>query len=308
MALVAHTCFWQDTLHWSRNRSSLVAEPYSIDPTAVGALTDKIWRRVGVTQSFEILLVKAALTNPGTPTDVANIAGQQLSGGAARFWDLSREQLQRDLCRRRILILQGSTLQAHTDFAEKLTEVLAAHEAGVSRVEPTPGVTLEDVLRASEERERAAARRSTSSRAKKTPKPKNQSSQLAKPQKRAAAPILDPLGAPVPAPAVTTAPVAPPTPAKKMYTSNRVNRLLDHLDDTTLSTIQLGRRLEMNTSQLTTFLEQTNALQVTRVSKDNLVDLHWRGRELVRTTSADRRMTVLNLVKELRGLVEVDDG
>jgi hypothetical protein len=44
----------------------------------------------------------------------------------------------------------------------------------------------------------------------------------------------------------------------------------------------------------------TDDLQVTRVSKDNLVDLHWRGRELVRTTSVDRRMTVLDLVKELR--------
>jgi hypothetical protein len=283
-----------------------VTEPYAIDTTAIGAFTDKIWRRVGVTQSFEILLVQAALTNPGTPTDVANVAGQQLSGGAARFWDLSREQLQRDLCRRRILVEQAGVLKAHPEFTEKLTRVLEAHEAGVSRVEPTPGVTLEDVLRASEAQETAATRRSATARSRKASAIRSgRPGNLAKPQKRSTASELDALGAD---PVVPKAVENTASSAKQMYTSNRVNRLLDHLDDTTLSTTQLGRRLELSSGQLSTFLEVTNSVQVTRVSKDNLVELHWRGRELVRTTSADRRMAVLNLVKELRGLFEGENG
>ena len=67
------------------------------------------------------------------------------------------------------------------------------------------------------------------------------------------------------------------TPAKQLFTSNRVNKLLNHLDDTTLNIGQLGVRLELSSHQLSRFLGVTNGLQITRVSADNLVDLHWRG-------------------------------
>ena len=82
-----------------------MAEAYSVDTTRVQAMNDQLWRRVGVTQAFEILLVEAALVGPALPADVSKTASQKLSGGAARFWDLSVAQLQRDLCRRRILSL-----------------------------------------------------------------------------------------------------------------------------------------------------------------------------------------------------------
>ena len=92
--------------------------------------------------------------------------------------------------------------------------------------------------------------------------------------------------------------------AKKLFTSIRVNRLLDHLDNTTLSASQLGTRLELRSLELKRFLDATNDLNITRVTRDDLVELYWRGRELARTMDADRRMTVLALVKELRASVE----
>ena len=49
-------------------------------------------------------------------------------------------------------------------------------------------------------------------------------------------------------------------------------------------------------------MEVINEVQITWVSRDNIVELHWRGRELVRTVGVDRRLAVLDLVKELREL------
>ena len=95
---------------------------------------------------------------------------------------------------------------------------------------------------------------------------------------------------------------------KKLFTSIRVNRLLDHLDNTTLSTTQLGSRLELRSMELNRFLTVTNELNITRVTRDDLVELYWRGRELARTADADRRMTLLALVKELRAAAEPGDN
>ena len=97
-----------------------------------------MWRRLGVTQTFERLLVSAALTTPGPSETVAGHAGACLTGGGAKFWDLSRGQLEKDLIRRRVLIQQDGALQAHPEFAERLNQILNDHEAGVSRVAPTP--------------------------------------------------------------------------------------------------------------------------------------------------------------------------
>ena len=89
---------------------------------------------------------------------------------------------------------------------------------------------------------------------------------------------------------------------KKLFTSNRLNRLLDHLDDTRLTVSQIAKRLDLAGRGLEAFLEVINEVQITRVSRDNIVELHWRGRELVRTVGVDRRLAVLDLVKELRSL------
>ena len=110
-----------------------MAEPYLIDTVRIKTMNDQLWRRVGVTQSFEILLVEAALLGPGVANEVARRASSKLSGGAARFWDLSIAQLQKDLCRRRVLVLSDGILQAHSDFASKLDKVLSDHESAVSR-------------------------------------------------------------------------------------------------------------------------------------------------------------------------------
>ena len=118
------------------------------------------WRRLGVTQTFERLLVSAALTTPGPSETVAGHAGACLTGGGAKFWDLSRGQLEKDLIRRRVLIQQDGALQAHPEFAERLNQILNDHEAGVSRVAPTPGNSVEEITRQAEARERARLRRS----------------------------------------------------------------------------------------------------------------------------------------------------
>ncbi|MBV71695.1 MAG: hypothetical protein CMH52_10180 [Myxococcales bacterium] len=277
-----------------------MAEPYLIDTVRIKTMNDQLWRRVGVTQSFEILLVEAALLGPGIASEVARRASSKLSGGAARFWDLSIAQLQKDLCRRRILSLSDGTLQAHTDFAEKLDKVLADHDGAVSRVMPTPGVTTEQVLKEAEAQAKAAAtRKTTSNKAKKAePKPTRGSARPLKRQSQTSESSVGANHAPVKTKHVDTRRTIL-TP-KQLFTSNRLNRLLDYLDDTTLSVNQLSSRLDLSGGNLDALLEATGELQITRVSRDRLVELHWRGRELVRTVSVDRRLAVLDLVKELR--------
>ena len=71
-------------------------------------LNDHLWRRLGVTETFERLLVEAAGVQPGPSADVAAYASRNLSGGAARFWELSWNKLERDLCRKRVLIVRSN--------------------------------------------------------------------------------------------------------------------------------------------------------------------------------------------------------
>ena len=49
-------------------------------------------------------------------------------------------------------------------------------------------------------------------------------------------------------------------------------------------------------------------MQIHAGRRDNIVELHWRGRELVRTAGVDRRLAVLDLVKELRELKAPKEG
>ena len=279
-----------------------MAEPYLIDTVRIKTMNDQLWRRVGVTQSFEILLVEAALVGPGAANEVARRASSKLSGGAARFWDLSIAQLQKDLCRRRILDLSDGILQAHTDFADKLDKALGDHESAVSRVVPTPGVTTEQVLKETEAQAKAAAtKKSSPSKAKTKSSQTTQSRGSARPLKRQTASNEQTSSTghtPVKTKHVDTRRMIL-TP-KQLFTSNRLNRLLDYLDDTTLSVNQLSSRLDLSGGNIDALLHDTGELQITRVSRDRLVELHWRGRELVRTAGVDRRLAVLDLVKELR--------
>ena len=278
-----------------------MAEAYAVDSTRVQAMDDQLWRRVGVTQAFEILLVEAALVSPALPADVSKTASQKLSGGAARFWDLSVAQLQRDLCRRRILALTDGQLQAHPEFVEKLERVLDSHEQGVSRVAPTPGVTTEQVLKEAEARAKQDAQKKASAKRKPKASPTPKSSVSATPRKRQS--NEDETVTTIKTVATKSVTMsASQVDYKKLFTSNRLNRLLDHLDDTRLTVSQIAKRLDLAGRGLEAFLEVINEVQITRVSRDNIVELHWRGRELVRTVGVDRRLAVLDLVKELREL------
>lgn len=271
----------------------------SYEETSLNKLGDSEWRRLGVTQTFERLLVEATAAQPGTPDDVAAFAGRTLSGGGAKFWELSRVNLQADLCRKRVLIVKSGTLTLHDEFAARLDKLINDVDAGVSRVEPTPGATVESIMEQTAERERRQQK--TKPKATKTARVKSSGGAPA-PKKRlsnedgAATTRVTQLR---PEPSNQ-----PDLPVKKVFTSIRVNRMLDHLDNNSLSTSQLGDRLDLAGSPLERFLKVNGDLELIRVSRDNLVELHWRGREVARTTSADRRMKVLDLVDELREAAE----
>ena len=270
------------------------------------ALDDQKWRRLGITQTFDRLLVASAACHPGPPLEVVQHASEGLSGGAAKFWDLSVAKIQQDLIRRRVLVLSSSVLSLHDEFHERAIKLLKEIEDGVSHVAPTPGANLEEIMERGRQRELQKSKTS-SSRSGTSRKPKKRESALAKPVKRTAdrSGITDAQSPANKAPAMaghsegTTATAAP-----KLFTSLRMNRLLDHLDHAKLSTKQLGERLDMKTNEMSLFLKATDALDITRVSKDSLVDLHWRGRDLARTSDAERRMELHSVVRELRAHTE----
>ena len=87
-----------------------------------------------MTETFERLLVEAAGVQPGPSSDVAAYASRNLSGGAARFWELSWNKLERDLCRKRVLIVRSEALTLHDEFAERLERLVALEASGASRV------------------------------------------------------------------------------------------------------------------------------------------------------------------------------
>lgn len=267
-----------------------------IDRETIGRLDDQQWRRLGITQTFERLLVEAAATSPGPVRQVRDSVGSQLGGGAAKFWELSFDQLKKDLARRGILQEAAGELGLQGDFADRLQRLANDMQHGVSRVEPTPGVTLEDLLQKTKEREdrdkAARQRRERAARAEAGPrKRKGQAAEEA------------PAAAPAPPPPQEPARprIAPPN---KLFTSQKLNRLLDCLDGTNLLKSQLKERIDLAGADLDHFLEITNALEVTRMSRDDMVELHWKGRELARTSSVDRRMALIDLVRELRAHAE----
>lgn len=278
-----------------------MTDPVVIAAEQLALLNDQLWRRLGITQTFDRLLVEAVAAGPGAPADVRDAVGRNLSGGAVKFWELSFPGLVKDLARRGV-VKSGEIVALADAFADRLQRIIADLEEGVSHVEPTPGVTLESVLAKAKAREEAAkaakATRPRASRAKPKAAPKAEAK--AAPIKRAAkaeASVAAPaVAAPAPAPTIA--------PANKLFTSLKLNRLLDSLDNSRLLKAQLGGRLDLSGANLDRFLEITDQLELTRTTPDGLVELHFRGRELARTGSADRRMVLIDLVRELRSAAD----
>ena len=125
----------------------------------------------GITQTFDRLLVEATASNPGAPAEVQSVAGRALQGGAAKFWEMSFPQIKKDLCRRGVLAESTGSLTLADDFADKLSRLIHDVDEGVSRVEPTPGVTLTRCGARSGTGGWAPARRRCGSRSTRTPGP-----------------------------------------------------------------------------------------------------------------------------------------
>jgi hypothetical protein len=289
-----------------------LTEPVSIDPQILTTLNDQLWRRVGITQTFDRLLVIAAVQHPGPVAGVRHAAGTSLTGGAAKFYEMSFPQLLRDLIKRAVLVEKAGNLALSPVFIEKIRQVIAGQAAGQSHVEPTPGITMEDLQVLADQRaEREKASKSTRSpAAKKTPgekaekAPKGTKKATGEPRKRAGKDTSEGGTATLPSNSSPVTQLAPArivhrTPVKELFTSLRINKLLDVLDTGSINHDQLGTRLDLSKTDLERFVQVAEALGVTRLNGP-LIELHWQGRELAKTTAADRRVKVTDAVKMLR--------
>ncbi|MCK6570768.1 hypothetical protein L6V77_06580 [Myxococcota bacterium] len=284
-----------------------MTEPVALDPQILASLNDQLWRRVGITQTFDRLLVEAVVLHPGPIPGVRQAAGKNLTGGAAKFYEMSFPQLMRDLIKRGVLVEKNALLAVHPGFVEKIRQVLAGQAAGQSHVEPTPGMTIEGLqvladLRAEREKlakaQRAREAPEKSEKATKTAKGATTRKSSAEPRKRASSSTTTDEGSAAPAPAAP-APAVHRTAAHTLFTSLRINKLLDVLDTGSMNHDQLGGRLDLNKRDLERFLSVADALGLTRLNGP-LIELHWQGRELAKTTAADRRVKVTDYVKMLR--------
>lgn len=284
-----------------------MTEPVALDPQILASLNDQLWRRVGITQTFDRLLVEAVVLHPGPIPGVRQAAGKNLTGGAAKFYEMSFPQLMRDLIKRGVLVEKNALLAVHPGFVEKIRQVLAGQAAGQSHVEPTPGMTIEGLqvladLRAEREKlakaQRAREAPEKSEKATKTAKGATTRKSSAEPRKRASSSAPTDEGSAAPAPAAP-APAVHRTAAHTLFTSLRINKLLDVLDTGSMNHDQLGGRLDLNKRDLERFLSVADALGLTRLNGP-LIELHWQGRELAKTTAADRRVKVTDYVKMLR--------
>ena len=101
-----------------------------------------IWKQLGITQAFDLLLVKACLDAKGTLEEMKSRAGHQLSGGALKFWDRSFPELVRDLTRQEILSTEGGLLGLHPSFGERLQRAQQRFDQQSSRVVRDESVAL----------------------------------------------------------------------------------------------------------------------------------------------------------------------
>lgn len=280
-----------------------MTDPVAIEPDRLSKLNDQLWRRLGITQTFDRLLVEAAAVNPGESDVVRDFAGRNLADGAARFWQLSFPQIKKDLCRKRVLNERLGLLGLSEEFAVRVARLLDDLDAGVSRVEPTPGVTLEELQDRAKKRderdkvEKAAAR----SRTRKTTTA-TRSTGSATPKKRAskkAAAEEDASDEAPPLPEPTHGGALDPT---KIFTTKRLNGLLDRLDAGALLKSQLGVKLELGGAALEHFLTITGEMELTRFTREDMVELHFKGRECAQTSGVLRRTTVRDLASQTRAM------
>jgi hypothetical protein len=279
------------------------------DPTTVTInyedVAQAVWKKLGVTQTFDLLLVKACLEAPGAPAELCTRIASQLTGGGQKFWEMSFQELARNMKRQEVLDENEGLLVIHSQFQERLVRAVETFSSGDSRVTPSEGVSLESLEARTKARELRAERDKERKKAAKAPPRQAQ----IKPTKRAVAPdIADPLGLEAvkplvrePKPVPTTAPVEPQEAIiKKIFTSIRLNRLFDRLEHSTLSIKQLSEKLDLGSSQVDQFLSVCESADLIRIVRTDLIELQWRGREYARTADAERRMGLLSLVKELR--------
>ncbi len=285
-----------------------MTEPVAIEADRLEKLNDQLWRRLGITQTFDRLLVEAAATHPGAADDVRDYAGRNLSDGATRFWQMSFPQIKKDLCRKTVLEETDGQLGLSEGFGERLTRLLSDTDAGVSRVEPTPGVTLEELQTKSKARadREKAEKAATRTRTRRTPVSTSTASARGdatpKTRKKRASDVAAP---------VVAAPAPPAEPAvldpTKVFTTKRLNNMLDRLDAGALPKKQLGVKLDLGGAALELFLSVIDQMEVTRYTREDMVELHFKGRELAATTGMDRRTTVRDLAKETRALSATQD-
>ena len=277
-----------------------------------------VWKKLGVTQTFDLLLVKACLQAPGTPAELCNRVASTLTEGAKKFWEMSFQELIRSLKRQEILDVEEDQLVLHSQFLQKLTRAMETFSSGESRVVPSEGVSIESLeartkaraLRAEREKERKKAEKAA-----KSGKLSERRAQI-RPAKRAAAiEKSDPLGQeavtpiarePKPIPTASTA-ESQALMIKKTFTSIRLNRLFDRLEHSTLSIKQLSEKLDLGSNQVDRFITVCASADLIRIVRTDLIELQWRGREYARTVDAERRMGVLSLVKELRSTAQESD-
>ncbi len=299
-----------------------MSEPVKLDAEVFSQLDDQQWRRLGVTQTFDRLLIEAVGTAPGPAAAILEAVGRKLTGGAVRFWELSFPQLLRDLKRRGVVTGEDGALGLDAGFADKLTSMQKNLREGVSHVDPH--LTDDEVHKLVADREQREAAKKEAQKKVKTPKApkekapkapkakgstvlrKRASEESAEEKKVDTAEVKEApkaskstvkAGATV-APKIES--VEEKTPLTKLFTSIRLNKLLDCLDNNALMVSQLESRLELHDKDLTRFLNVTNACGVTRATADELYELHFEGRQWALTKDQDRRMKLPELVKTLR--------
>lgn len=280
-----------------------MSEAATIPAERMNQLTDQLWRRLGISDTFQRLLVREVAARPAEADVVQARASEGMGAGAVKFFDLTFGEMVETLVRGDVLEQGEVGLALAPDFAEKVEQAIAAEEAGVSRVEPTPGATLESIKRRAAEREErnttsttrartrgpSRAARATARTGSAKPRTRRASREKADPGIQARASVRRP--APKPAPKRAS--------AKELFTSRKMNRLLDSLERP-LFKDQVGRKVDLRGPDLERFLEILAALDVVRLVHDDMVELHWRGRELHRTTDGERRMALVEIVRELR--------
>lgn len=278
-------------------------------------LNDTHWRRLGITQTFERLVVEAVATQPAPPPAIKARVGEGFNQSAVKFWELSFGQLLQDMLRREQLRVQGGDLRLGEKLQGNLRRILSELERAVSFVQPTSGLTMAQIDEQMHQREQQAKEKAAQARAAAKERAAQRAAQPAeKPagavrrrvavegaatKKRAPAPIAAPHSAPSAAPAASA-----PEDHTKLFTTLRLNRLLDALSSGRMLKADIGRRMELSGAQLERFLEATSALDLTRTAADNLtVDLHWEGQSLARTQTIDRRIALQDIVQRLRAHV-----